>query len=92
MKITYDPTKNAKNIAERNLSFERVYDFDWNNAGIDEDVRHDYPERRFVAVSYLDNRLHILCFTPIVGGIRVISFRKANQREARKYDKPITVN
>lgn len=92
MKITYDKAKNARNIAERELSFERVHDFDWSNAGVDEDVRHDYPERRFVAVGYLDNRLHILCFTPIVDGIRVISFRKANQREARKYEKPITLN
>ena len=34
-----------------------------------------------VAVGYLEKRLHILCFLPKTGGIRVISFRKANGRE-----------
>jgi uncharacterized DUF497 family protein len=29
--------------------------------------------------------LHVLCFTPIAGGIRVISFRKANAREVRNH-------
>jgi uncharacterized DUF497 family protein len=36
--------------------------------------------------------LHVLCFTPIEGGIRVISFRKANMREARKHGKPLTID
>ncbi|WP_367155380.1 BrnT family toxin [Methylomonas sp. HYX-M1] len=92
MIIEFDPAKNAKNIAERGLSFERVVDFDWSSAGIDEDVRKAYAERRFVAAGYLDGRLHMLCFTPVAGGVRVISFRKANPREARKHDKPLTID
>ncbi|WP_345785527.1 BrnT family toxin [Diaphorobacter limosus] len=36
-----------------------------------------------MAVGFLDKRLHVLCFTPRAGGIRVIRFRKANAREAR---------
>ncbi|MEE7626911.1 hypothetical protein V3O24_12115 [Methylobacter sp. Wu8] len=36
--------------------------------------------------------MHFLCFVQIPDGIRVVSFRKANSREARKYDKPITLN
>ena len=28
----------------------------------------------------------MLCFTPVAGGIRVISFRKANTREVRDYE------
>ncbi|MDO9163030.1 MAG: BrnT family toxin [Methylococcaceae bacterium] len=90
MIIEFDAAKNAKNILERELSFERAQAFDWSTANIDEDVRQDYPERRFVAAGYLDGRLHMLCFTPINGGIRVISFRKANPREARKHDKSIS--
>lgn len=92
MKITYDPTKNAKNIAERQLPFERVLDFDWAGATIFEDVRREYPERRYVAAGYLHGRLHMLCFTPIAGGVRVISFRKANLREARQYGKSLTLD
>lgn len=94
MEIDFDPNKHAANLndASRQLGFDRVHDFDWATACIAEDVRYAYPERRFVAVGYLDGRLHVLCFTPIAGGIRVISFRKANQREARKYGKTITLN
>jgi hypothetical protein len=38
---------------------------------------------------YLEERLHVLCFTPIRSGVRVISFRKANLREMKRYDKEI---
>lgn len=86
MKVSYDPGKNARNIAERGLSFERAADLDWERASITEDDRKVYPERRFVALGDLDGRLHVLCFTPIEDGIRVISFRKANKREMRRYE------
>jgi hypothetical protein len=44
--VTFDPEKNAKNIAERGLSFERVAEFDWDAALIAEDIRRDYGETR----------------------------------------------
>jgi len=87
MEITYDPAKNARNIAERGLSFDRVIDFHWEDSIIEEDICHVYPERRFVAVGLLDDRLHVLCFAETAGGIRVISFRKANKREVQSYGK-----
>jgi uncharacterized DUF497 family protein len=34
----------------------------------------------------IDDRLHAVGFTVITGGIRVISFRKANSREVRRYE------
>lgn len=86
MEISYDLAKNARNIAERGLSFERVNEFDFQTAVLSEDVRRPYPERRFVALGWLDERLHVLCFTPVPGGLRVISFRKANSREQRAYE------
>ncbi|MGH8568489.1 MAG: BrnT family toxin, partial [Gammaproteobacteria bacterium] len=83
MKIDFDRAKSAANARDRGLSFECAADFEWADAVVIEDVRNLYPEPRFVAVGYLDNRLHVLCFTPREGGIRVISFRRANQRERR---------
>ncbi len=50
MKIDFDPAKNERNIAERQLSFEMVSDFDWESAIVDEDLRQTYPKRRFVAL------------------------------------------
>jgi uncharacterized DUF497 family protein len=44
MAVTFDPDKNAKNIAERGLSFERVADLDWDTAVIIVDTRRDYGE------------------------------------------------
>jgi uncharacterized DUF497 family protein len=92
MEITYDPAKNARNLAERGLSFDRAADLIWADAVVWEDQRQAYPERRFVAVGYLDARLHVLCFVETVTGIRVISFRKANLREARHHGQPLTLD
>jgi len=86
VKVDYDPAKNARNIAERQLSFERVREFDFEGAVFWQDVRKPYPEARHIALGMLDARLHVLCFTPIQDGIRVISFRKANKREVKIYE------
>jgi uncharacterized DUF497 family protein len=85
MKIEYDPVKNERNITQRGLSFERVREVDFDEALVLIDDRKDYSEIRYNAIFYLDNRLHVLCFTETKMGIRVISFRKANDREAKKY-------
>lgn len=90
MKIDFDPEKSKKNSRERGLPFGQAAEFDWETAKYSEDIRNPYPERRFVAMGYLGNRLHVLCFTPIEGGLRVISFRKANLREVRRYEKETT--
>jgi uncharacterized protein len=86
--IEFDPAKNAKNIRERGLSFGRVVELDFNTASFFVDTRKEYGETRYIALCYLDQRLHVLCFTETKTGIRVISFRKANSREAKKYGKP----
>lgn len=92
MEISYDSAKNTRNIAERDLDFARVAEVDFNTAKIWQDTRHIYPEARYIALCYLENRLHVLCFTETKKGLRVISLRKANQREASKHGLPITQN
>lgn len=86
MQITYDPNKSAANIEQRGLSFECARDFDFSTALIIEDLRHPYPEPRYQALGYMGERLHMLVFTPQTEGVRVISFRKANQREVKHYE------
>ena len=83
MKIDFDPIKNEKNIRERGLSYGRVAEVDFNK---------EYGETRYIALCYLERRLHVLCFTEIETGIRVISFRKANEREANRYGKAQTID
>jgi uncharacterized protein len=86
MKIEFDAAKNEANVRERGLPFVRAAEFDFDSAIVEQDSRKDYPEVRYVAIGYLDTRLHVLCFTGIEGGIRVISFRKANSREVKAYE------
>lgn len=86
MLIEFDAAKNEKNVAERGLSFQRAAEFDFSSAIVEADDRKVYAEVRYVAVGYLGHRLHVLCFTPVNGGIRVISFRKANSREIKAYE------
>ncbi|MFY9260597.1 MAG: BrnT family toxin [Gallionella sp.] len=90
MKIDFDPVKDSRNRHERGLAFERAAEFDFLTAIVRQDVRRAYPEPRFVALGFLDARLHLLCFTPVAHGIRVISFRKANSREVKYYERTST--
>lgn len=86
MDITFDPAKNASNIEARGLGFERVADFDFETALIWIDERKAYPEVRYSAQGLIAGRLHAVVFSETMTGIRVISFRKANKREVKRYE------
>jgi uncharacterized DUF497 family protein len=92
MKIEFDPVKSEKNARERGLPFPLVEEFGWESAVFSEDARFPYPETRFTALGFIGERLHVVCFTPIADGIRVISFRKANEREVRSYEEEKTAD
>lgn len=92
MKIDFDPIKNEKNIRERGLSFKRVAEVDFDTALVFPDARKAYGETRYIALCCLDRRLHVLCFPETETGIRVISFLKANEREANRYGKAQTID
>ncbi len=85
MEIEFDDRKSEANAASRGLPFGLVAEFDWITALVVADTRHAYPEPRFLAPGLIAGRLHAVVFTPTVEGVRVISFRKANAREMRKY-------
>jgi uncharacterized DUF497 family protein len=87
MRITFDPAKNARAIAERGLPFQLVADLGWETAVVWEDVRHDYGERRMRALAFLGGRLHAVVVTFRGDATHVISFRKANRKESAWYDR-----
>ena len=91
MRISFDPNKSSKNAIERGLPFDVVIEFDFSSALFTKDERRAYAETRYVALGLLHGRLHVLCFTETGDGIRVISFRKANDREVRAYAKVKTI-
>lgn len=86
MIIEFDLAKSERNARERGLPFDRADEFDWETALIIEDTRRDYGEPRFRAFGFIGGRMHALVFTPREGGVRVISLRKANRREERRYE------
>jgi uncharacterized DUF497 family protein len=85
VEIIFDAAKNERNIATRGLSFERAAEFDFLQAKTLIDDRRDYGEIRFRAFGPLDGRLHALVYAETPKGIRVISFRRANKREVKRY-------
>ena len=91
MRVSFDPNKSSKNAIERGLPFDVVSEFDFPSALFTKDERRAYAETRYVALGLLHGRLHVLCFTETGDGIRVISFRKANDREVRAYAKVKTI-
>lgn len=82
---TWDEEKRAKTLAERGLDFadaEQVF------GGVTitmEDIREDYGECRFISVGFLNDRIVVVVWTPRDDGKRIISMRKANDREVKKF-------
>jgi len=86
MDISYNVSKNGANVAERGLSFEAARHFEMETALVVEDLRQAYPERRFQALGLIGDRLHMLVFTLRNSKVHVISLRKANLREVKRYE------
>ena len=87
MDISFDAAKSEKNVLlARGIPFERAAEFAWDSALIVEDLRKDYGERRFQALGLIGDRLHMMVFTPRVNNAHVISLRKANKREVKRYE------
>ncbi len=87
--IDKDPDKEVRNLAERGLSLDLAANLDWSTALVWEDLREDYGERRFCALGLIECRVFSVVFTPRNGKPRMISLRKANAREVRRYEKAI---
>ena len=85
MNITFDPAKDAANIAKHGVSLALAADLEWGSALIWPDTRRDYGEARQCALLLLGDRLFFVAFVSRADGRRVISLRKANPREVLQY-------
>jgi uncharacterized protein len=88
MSFEFDPAKNAENRAKHRLSLSAAIDV-FDGPFIEEvDDRSDYGETRFIAtgpIPAVGGRLFVVVYTWRNANRRLISFRKANEREVRKY-------
>ncbi len=86
MDIEFDHAKSERNRAERGFGFEAAAQFEFETALIWLDTRFAYPEPRYSVLGLVQGRVHALVFSETATGIRVISFRKANAREVKRYE------
>lgn len=86
MRLTFDPAKAAANLAKHGVAFSAVEAFEWDEALVRADVRFDYPEPRFLALGLIGSRLHALVFSVERRAVRIISLRKASNREIDRYE------
>ena len=85
--VLYDwnDAKCAENLVKHGVDFAVVEGFEWDSALIALDGRRNYGELRYTAFGLIGDCLFNLVFTPRAGRVRVISLRRANRREVRRY-------
>jgi uncharacterized DUF497 family protein len=85
MRITFDPSKRARTLAERGLDFADVALIFAGLHATVEDVRRDYGEKRFISAGLLLGRLVVLVWTPRGAARRIISMRHAHAEEETRW-------
>lgn len=85
MAIVFDEQKRWKTLDERGLDFAAAGEvFDGPHLTIEDD-RFDYGETRFFTIGFLGQRMIIVVWTPRGDDQRIISMRKADDREQQAY-------
>jgi uncharacterized DUF497 family protein len=83
VRITFDRAKRDKTQKERGLDFRRSREVFGTAHLTRADDRHEYGGPRFITADRLDDRMVIIVWTPRGRARRVISMRKANEREIK---------
>lgn len=85
MHITFDPLKRARTLTERGFDFVDASSIFLGPTFTMADDRVVYPEPRFITIGLLVERMIVIVWTPTGDGRRIISMRKANDREQKRY-------
>lgn len=85
MEIAFDLAKDAANLVKHGVSLADFTGFD-AVANVVIDDRYDYGETRFQARGRINGLGYCVVFTETGSGIRVISFRRAHEKEMRHYE------
>ena len=86
MRIEFDPEKRNKTLKERGLDFLHADAVFAGRHLTKRDDRKDYGEERFITAGRLDGRLVIMVWTQRGESRRIISMRKANEREIKRLE------
>jgi len=85
MKLEFNEAKRNKTLQERGLDFARAFEIFDGIHFTGQDKRMDYKEDRFITVGWMDDSLVVMVWTPRGEVRRIISMRKANDREKTLY-------
>src|ERR1700694_5029200 len=85
----WDPAKEFVNIENRNLDFATASQI-WDRSIVEKvDEGRDYGETRIIATGEFDGSVLVVVYTWRGEARRIISARKANSREKRRYEEEI---
>ena len=85
MKIEYDSTKRDTTLENRGLDMADAVEVFIGVHITFPDIRFEYGEERFLTIDSLQGRLVVLAWTQRGEATRIISMRKANAREEKRY-------
>ena len=85
MRVEFDAAKRAATLEARGLDMARAEELLAGATLTVEDDRQDYGEDRFITIGFLDGIMVVLVWTPRSGAYRIISMRRANERERAHY-------
>lgn len=85
VEISFDPAKDESNLHKHSVSLSLANLIDWSEVWFEVDVRLDYREVREVGYAVIDNRLYCVLYTQRGNTMHIISLRKANRREVKRY-------
>jgi uncharacterized DUF497 family protein len=81
----WDEAKRAANLRDHKVDFTAANGFEWDTAYTFVDDREDYGELREVSIGYIGVRLYVLVFARRNEKIRIVSLRKAEKADVRRY-------
>ena len=85
MKLEFDPAKRLRNIEIRELDFLDCAQILQGPALTFQDIRVNYGEVRWITIGLLQNRMMVVTWTQRGQAYRIISMRKANDKEQETY-------
>jgi uncharacterized DUF497 family protein len=85
MKITFDPVKPERCLAERGLDFRDARELFAGRHFHAPDDRRDYGEERIRSIGFLTGRMVMVVWTPRGEDRHVFSMRHCNDRERKIY-------
>ena len=88
MEIAFDPAKRQATLKERGLDMADAGQIFETEILTLADDRIDYGETRYITVGYIDARMVLAVWTQRGPVRRIISLRKANDREQKLYARP----